>query len=668
MGIDPGALLGAFGSSSAAGSGENAKSQFPKEYGKQAELAFKQGYEQLADDLLLAHLAFEAESAADAYSEARFSRVLKRPAWNLRWGMAIAVRTPDEFDGNYDPITRETSGGTGGGGGYGGGRGGSGMILGPDAGGSGMSSVMGGGPGNRPGGGAAGMGAAGMGQTFDSVADIPETLGLYGEVAAEMFDKRFLNGDYGTVFSRFARAGQQTDADGQGPGMQRPGAGGPGMLQPGGAGPGFGGRGMQGPGGQRPGAQGPGPQDPGLSGMLGAGMAGSAPEGYPGMEGGQLSNYPGMSGNSGPANPGGGFQSAMGGGGPAGGMFDQLEPANPRWRPGMVYLGQHPIREAVSEAEKAGVDILLLFEVRIERRREDMENDTRARVILVGDPKQTFATSKRLTNTEVKNRNRSGDADPKKMVEDAMEPLFADIDRKLALSDLPAINSEQAQNRVAALIGDADVNPIRALAEVRLYQHLSLLDDDDVLVANELMLGDDGIKLIAASEKIRREVAHSLQKPISGYGEIGLPDPAAQQTANRQGGLGMGPPGMGSAFGSGNPAQPGGMIGSGGMDAGGVNGAVSSGGLLGSGPGMPADSGMMNSGMLNSGGANSGGANSGGANSGGANSGGGTSGDADNFNSGGVVPQGGLKGGGFNSGGSIQGGIGVGSAGVGGVN
>lgn len=558
FGFDPSSLAGAF-----AGPKKPAATRFPSSYGEQAPLAFKQGYEKLAHELYMAHLAFEPDSASEAYGKARFSMALRRPVWNLRIGMALTVKTYEGFDGKYDPITVNTSGGTGGSNGS---RGGGGrtpsMGSGSDMG-MGMGLPSPGAPGGSSGGGPA---AAVLG---DSISDIPNVLGLFAEVTGEMLDRRFANGDFGLAFSSYAKPAAPTPAAGQG--------GGPGMQ-------------------------------PGM-GMGMDGSAGMAPPGYPGMDG------PGMSGPSlGDPGMGGPGMSAPGMGGMGGGgqartamMMNQMQPKKPQWRSGVVYLGQNNLKDAFSQAESAGVDILLLFDVSIDKSREDIRNDTRLRVFIVSNPKQTFASSKRLTNLEVKNRNRSGDASPKKMVEEAVQPLFDDIDRKLALVDLPALNSDQAKNRVAMLLGDPAMDSIGVLAEVQLYRSLDLLNDDDVLVATELLLGDDGLKLIAASKPIRREVAESLQKPLREFGEIGLPDPALASGRNQGNGNGFG--GMQPGMNMGGGMQPGMNMGGGmqpalgGMNSGGsgaMEGYDGNEGMLDSGGGF--DAGGLNSGGMGAGG------------------------------------------------------------------
>jgi hypothetical protein len=560
FGFDPASLAGAF-----AGPKKPAAQRFPSSYGEQAPLAFKQGYEKLAHELYMAHLALEPDSAEEAYGKARFSMAMRRPLWNLRIGMALTVKTYEGFDGKYDPITVNTSGGTGN---SGGGRApsmGSGM---------GMGLPSPGAPGGSSDGGTA---AAVLG---DSIAELPSVLGLFAEVTGEMLDRRFANGDFGRAFSSYSKPAAPAPAAGagRGPGMQ------PGM--------GMGmGMGMDGSAGMAPPGY-PGMDDPDDSGpSLGAPGMGGPGMGGPGM------SAPGMAG------PG---MNGMGGGGQARSAMmsiNQLEPKKPQWRPGVVYLGQNNVKDAFSQAESAGVDVLLMFDVSIDKSREDVRNDTRLRVFIVSNPKQTFSSSKRLTNLEVKNRNRSGDASPKKMVEEAVQPLFDDIDRKLALVDLPALNSDQAKKRIGMLLGDPNMGPIDVLAEVQLYRHLDLLGDEDVLVATELLFGDDGLKLIAASKPIRREVAESLQKPLREFGEIGLPDPAMAGGGNQGNGNGFG--GMQPGMNMGGGMQPGMSMG-GGMQPsmGGMNS-----GDFGS---MEDDDG--NDGLLNSGGGfNSGGMGAGGS-------------------------------------------------------
>ena len=594
FGLDPSSLLGALGSGGAAGPVDT----FPKSYGEQARLAFQQGYEQRAQDLLLAHLATEPEDAASLYEQVQFSRALKRPAWQVRFGMAIWMRTPEGFSGGVDPITKDTRGSGGGGGGGLSGVGGGGME------GPGL-----GGPGGRSGG-----NAEAAGPLPGGVAEIEPLLGLFADVTASEFASRYANGSFGNVFSSIsigqpnaaggaaaggggfgnAGGGGGMSLPGGGGGMSLPGGGG-GMSLPGGPGGGHdgggpgaalpgGGGGMSlpgGPGGGHDGGAGGGMSLPGGAGG-GMSLPGGPGGGHDGGAGGGMS-LPG--GGGGMSLPGGGGGMSLPGGGGAGfagggrpqasagfSSFAAMEAKYPRWTPGIVYLGRHNLASAAEAGKQAGVDYVFIFEIKVENRREgEIENETRCRLVSVDDVTKMIGATRRLSNLEVKNRNRSGEVDPAGIVAKAVAPMFDAMDRTLPLMSMPALNEEQARSRIGQLLGST-ARDTRILAEAQLYRHSGLLTDDDLLVVSELLWGDDGIRLLAGSSQVRWEAAEEIQEHLTSWGQLGLVDPGAGGPAAQAGGAGPGSsgppgfsgPGMGIP-GSGGPgiAGPPGMSGPG---------------------------------------------------------------------------------------------------------
>lgn len=80
----------------------------------EAHVAFRYGNLPLARELFFGHLALGEESSASELQSILFSPHFRRPAWNLRWGLAIGV-TGDTDASTFDPITAETGGGSFGG-------------------------------------------------------------------------------------------------------------------------------------------------------------------------------------------------------------------------------------------------------------------------------------------------------------------------------------------------------------------------------------------------------------------------------------------------------------------------------------------------------------------------------------------------------------------------
>ena len=66
--------------------------------GDDAEQAFQAGHYPMALELMFAHMATEYDDASTAIENVRFSPLLNRPVWNIRWGLSIAVRGDDVED------------------------------------------------------------------------------------------------------------------------------------------------------------------------------------------------------------------------------------------------------------------------------------------------------------------------------------------------------------------------------------------------------------------------------------------------------------------------------------------------------------------------------------------------------------------------------------------
>jgi hypothetical protein len=75
---------------------------------EQAALAFYQGDQTRALALFHAHLVADGDEAAAARSSVKYSRLLKRPVWAVRFGLSILPRVPSEFAGDPQPLRKDT--------------------------------------------------------------------------------------------------------------------------------------------------------------------------------------------------------------------------------------------------------------------------------------------------------------------------------------------------------------------------------------------------------------------------------------------------------------------------------------------------------------------------------------------------------------------------------
>jgi hypothetical protein len=79
-----------------------------------AQSVFRSGNQPLAMELFYAHTVAEYDQAEDALKAVRFSPSLRRPVWQIRWAVSLAVRGGDAENAN--PIPDSGSAGTRGGG------------------------------------------------------------------------------------------------------------------------------------------------------------------------------------------------------------------------------------------------------------------------------------------------------------------------------------------------------------------------------------------------------------------------------------------------------------------------------------------------------------------------------------------------------------------------
>ena len=77
----------------------------------QAADAFAKGYQQLALDIYFGHMVAEFQDAGAAFKAIRYSPLLRRPVWQIRWGVSLSAK----LDGVTEPkpLTAEPRPGAG---------------------------------------------------------------------------------------------------------------------------------------------------------------------------------------------------------------------------------------------------------------------------------------------------------------------------------------------------------------------------------------------------------------------------------------------------------------------------------------------------------------------------------------------------------------------------
>ena len=441
----------------------------------EAEQAYAAGNLALALQLYFGHIVAEFDQASDALASVRYGRTLLRPVWHTRWAASMMVRGEDSVEelqpievgfatgklkvnrrmmrGGRGAMAGRGAGGYGGEAGYGddyGSEGAAGGMAGEIDYGEGYGELMGGGgPGRR------------------NQPEVPETrvemldagvrdrfekvLGMVASQFESEFGGRYRDGQFGLALTTVAEMPPAADSPGDAP-AARPGNGRPPAP---------------------PAAQ---PRDPRMA------------AGGPG-------NPPAMGANRGAARAAEAASIArerrrtteLG-------RFANAE--HPMWMPGIVFLGEGPSAETLETARQLGIDVLMHFDVALKSAPQDLtQNLSRCRVVHVASGK-TLGVSKAIDSLEAMrlvDHERTTEAE---YISEQLANLWPVLDEKLSVMDMPTLTPEVAKRRVGSLLAARDGDPLRTLAEIRLYQSQGLLTDAEVESAFELVAGDNGLVLL----------------------------------------------------------------------------------------------------------------------------------------------------------------------------
>ncbi|TWT76334.1 hypothetical protein CA13_68280 [Planctomycetes bacterium CA13] len=498
---------------------------------QQVEEAFNLGRIETSLALFHGHLAVDFDKATADLEEIKLSPVVntvndspkRRPTWQLRWGVSLAVR--GDIVEDLSPITESTSKASGMGGGrgyggsdyggsdYGGSDYGGSDYGGPDYGGSsgmdsygpesyGSSSY----PGNDPYGNNPPAVEPEKEEMLSTTADerLTETLGLVAEVVGQEFVTRFSDGNFGLALSSIVPVEPESEPSdpnrpgglpGQGRSMAEQRAG---MSQNGSYGP------PDGSYGPPDGSYGPpdgsyGPPDDLYGYENGGSDYGDMQDGSYGY-GNEGSGYGGMPGANQPPQP---VIETLS-------VGEGLEPF-PMWQIGLVYVGEVNSDDALRAAKKNGIDFLLHFDVVLKEVKSSRsptakgitQNISRCRLLRVADGKP-LVVSKALDNFEVQRVK----APNREYVKEQLSSLFAVIDKQYSITDMPPLTSDVARRRVTSMMGDRNAKSLATLAEIRYYQYRELLTPEEVENAFYIIGGEDAMRMLHATEEMKLETVH----------------------------------------------------------------------------------------------------------------------------------------------------------------
>ncbi|EGF27125.1 hypothetical protein [Rhodopirellula baltica] len=186
------------------------------------------------------------------------------------------------------------------------------------------------------------------------------------------------------------------------------------------------------------------------------------------------------------------------------------EAPQPMWIPSVLFVGEGNSRDTIKTAHNLELDLLFHFDVGLkENRMGAVSNISRVKVMDARTGK-TLVSSAAMDNTEVERITRVGRGSPAAYVDEQMKSLWAVVDERLTLSDLPTLSPEVARKRVAQVLGDRSMTPLRKLAEIRYYGYRGWLTPDEVEQAFEITGGPDAMKVLHGSESQAIEAIHKL--------------------------------------------------------------------------------------------------------------------------------------------------------------
>ena len=404
--------------------------------------AFEASYAELARQLIYAHMTTEFDDASATLRSVKYSPLLKRPTWNIRCGVSLAVRGDDGMT-DFHPI-EDAKGRSGRSGQYGppSGMSPSGMspsgVGGPPQGFGGPPPGYGGpspgnvGPPSGYGGPPAGYGGPGGSAFGGGIAKAPpkpsgteappmlsesteeemqKYLGFVATQVGKEFDSRFQSGEFGSILTEITPPKTVENNRGFTPSNANP-------------------------------------EKKLIKGALGE-LLSSAPEPLP------------------------------------------------MWRPGFVYLGVAPSNETMEIAKSNNIDLLFHFDISVkEGRGNEIQNTSRLRLINVATGK-SLGTSKAFDSAEVEQLLANGQvASSEVYIKDQLSAFWKIFEREVKAVALPKLNAEVAKRRIAQLFSSRSSSPLETLAEIRMYQAMDLISAEEAENAFFIVGGSQALVLM----------------------------------------------------------------------------------------------------------------------------------------------------------------------------
>ncbi|MEP5991655.1 hypothetical protein [Rhodopirellula bahusiensis] len=184
--------------------------------------------------------------------------------------------------------------------------------------------------------------------------------------------------------------------------------------------------------------------------------------------------------------------------------------AQSMWIPSVLFVGEGNSRDTIKTAHNLELDLLFHFDVGLKENRVGAVSNISRVKVLDARTGKTLVSSGPMENTEVERMNRVGRGSASSYVDEQLKSLWAVVDERLTLSDLPTLSPEVARKRVAQVLGDSSMTPLRKLAEIRYYGYRGWLTEEEVEQAFEITGGPDAMKVLHGSDTQAIEAIHEL--------------------------------------------------------------------------------------------------------------------------------------------------------------
>ncbi len=177
--------------------------------------------------------------------------------------------------------------------------------------------------------------------------------------------------------------------------------------------------------------------------------------------------------------------------------------------PGLLYLGTGSKNDLVAKAVQEGIDHLFLYEVNVTAKANNIQNETRLRLIATKDGGSIGATT-------ILNSMKVDFETAKKGENDDLPKQIANIMRRFdafKLVDLPKLEPAHARARIKKVIEQKPKNPLSAMMEIRLFHSMNLLSNEERDAAFMLLLGGKGVAFTGGTVEDREAVLAPMLDP-----------------------------------------------------------------------------------------------------------------------------------------------------------